>query len=430
MNYYILSMALTVWSFVHGNDPIVVTRAQAQSVGICIVYIDNNNAFLAAVTNVLATDLQASGQFTTIVKSEPQPPHYRTYITDLMKDGLYFCIMLSNTHKHKVEYRIYDTTTGELIPEGSGRYRAPKHHSSRESAHRIANKIWSVLTQQEGMFTSRIAYAKEAPYKNGITIQHICVADHDGHAERVIVNAPTISIIPRWGGTAQVPHLYYSEHTNTTVRLRGVTASGKRVIISRYDGTTMHCEQSPDKSAYAFCSSRGGRKCQIYYVCKGKMQMITANTGVNVCPVFNHDGTALYYCSDAATGNPQIVCYTLATKKEAPITISGYCVAPAYNAKRRLVAYAKMINGVMQLMVYDEKQKTHTQLTTGAGSHEDPTWSSCGNFIAYVHDHKGESRIVIRSYITGYERYITPRGVACSYPCWSPALEIDTLFIQ
>ena len=78
-----------------------------------------------------------------------------------------------------------------------------------------------------------------------------------------------------------------------------------------------------------------------------------------------------------------------------------------------------MIGGYLHIFIYNPATQQEQQLTYDSGNHEDPTWSPCGNFLAYAHETGVSSRIRVRCYATGHEQYSTPHGVNCSYPAWS-----------
>jgi Tol biopolymer transport system component len=193
----------------------------------------------------------------------------------------------------------------------------------------------------------------------------------------------------------------------------------RRKLITHYDGVSMHFTPNYDNSAHAFSSSRGNGNGQIYLVINKELEQCTSDDTMNTCPVFNHDGSLLYYCSDEKIGVPHIMSYHCVTKKSVPLPIIGYCVTPAYNNTRKLLAYSKMIDGIMQICVYNPITDQERQLTFDQGNHEDPTWSPCGHFLAYTHEQATMSRIRVHCYTTGYERYITPPDMRCDYPAWS-----------
>lgn len=141
--------------------------------------------------------------------------------------------------------------------------------------------------------------------------------------------------------------------------------------------------------------------------------------GNNISPSISANGKIIYFCSDFKTGRPQIYSYNLERKEFKRITGGGYCASPSYSNKRNALAYAKMINGAMQLFLYDIKTKLHMQLTSNYGNKEECSWSPCGNYLIFSVERSNTSRIAMLNLLTQKLSYLTPIVDRCSYPAWS-----------
>lgn len=395
-------------------ESMTVTHAATQKVGMRIAYL---GATAERIAHIVSSDMATSGHYAVQVQEYASVPRKKLEITDLAHSSILFLLILES-HGSMLSYRLYDTTTGLLMANASGKC-AVHHDQDRSCAHHIADKLWRELMGTPSIFSTKIAYTKEMPYKRGIAIKHICVSEYDGFHEETMVGLPTISIAPRWGGTEKNPLLFYSEFTKTNVQLMCVNAQKKRSSFFRYDGNSMYLNASPDGRKYAFSASRGDGRSHIYTLDSGELIQWTFGDVTDACPTFNHDGSKLYYCSDEKTGSPHIIECTFATQKYETLPIKGYCVTPAYNPKKNLLAYSKMVDGWMQLFTFNVVTQKEKQLTFDAGHHEDPSWSPNGDFITYTHQVGSSSRIRIYCYATGHEQYVTPKGVNCSYPAWS-----------
>ena len=73
----------------------------------------------------------------------------------------------------------------------------------------------------------------------------------------------------------------------------------------------------------------------------------------------------------------------------------------------------------MQLFLYDFSSKKEKQVTSDAGHKQECTWSACGNYLAYTVVEGKNQRIVSHSLLTGKNKFLTPEGKVCTYPCWS-----------
>jgi TolB protein len=296
---------------------------------------------------------------------------------------------------------------------------AMRGNIQRGWAYAVADSIYETLTNEPGFFQTKIAYAKEVPLKNGSHYKYIYIADYDGSHEELIVKTPTVNVSPRWNNDQNRPLLFYSENTNSNMRMMAADMHKKRIVASNFDGLNMLPAFSPDGTSVVFCATRGSKHCQLYHWSNKQLKTLTHNTGNNFAPVFSADGKTIYFSSDFEAGQPQIYSYALDTQQLTRITRDGYCVSPTYNAHRNQLAYAKMVHGVMQLWVYDFKKNIHMQLTYDKAQKEECTWSACGTYLLCPVEDSKSTRIALYNTITEEYRYLTSEKENCSYPAWS-----------
>ena len=80
-----------------------------------------------------------------------------------------------------------------------------------------------------------------------------------------------------------------------------------------------------------------------------------------------------------------------------------------------------MINGAMQVMIYDCATKTHTQLTKSGGNKHEVSWSPCGTQLLFVHEiPQKNSRLSSFNLLTNKSKYVTSANDQCSYSHWGP----------
>jgi TolB protein len=131
------------------------------------------------------------------------------------------------------------------------------------------------------------------------------------------------------------------------------------------------------------------------------------------------DSERLCFCSDFQTGSPQIYIGNIVTGHLQRITNGGYCTSPAYCAENNQIVYLKMVQGTMQIMLYDCATKTHTQLTHNSGNKHEVSWSPDGTFLLYSHEGpKNSCRLQVFNMLTKTTRYLTKADEYCCYPTW------------
>ena len=406
--------ALDVHASAHAKVPLII--------GLKGVY-DND---LKEVGRLIEKDLMFSGQFAITVQSFDHTLSKST-IKALFKNSYPIAVFLNytdDTHT-AIEWRVYDTMHAQMI---AGKKYTKRGTINTGWAHNIADTLWPILTGQLGFFSTKIAYCKAIPNNKGASMKHICIADYDGSHEQVLVNTPTVNIMPRWNKDTNKPLLFYSEYTNENVRMVMTDMQGKRHIAANHDGINMLASFSDDGKKVVHCASHDNGTCQLYYQDKDVLKRLaytdvktnkTLMDGNNISPCLSKDGAMIYFCSDFLTGHPQIYSYHLKEETLTPITSGGYCASPSYCARTNKLAYTKKIQGVMQLCAYDIANKKHVQLTHDTSNKDECSWSPCGNYLLVAMEQLGLNRIAMFNIPTHTFHYLTAACEQCDYPAWS-----------
>lgn len=394
-----------------------VTEDKKTKKNILMVLVGPIDPEFTSIVDLVKKDLEFSGTLSVVIRSLGMLSS-KADVTALAKEGYELAIFFNATHKaHEIEWRVYDTDQSLMI---RGSKYAYKGMVKRGWAHNIADIVWQVITGNQGFFSTKIAYCKEVPNSRKRKIKHVFIADYDGSNEELLVSNPTVNVAPRWNNDVSNPLIFYSEYTNSNVRLIAVNMEKKRKVASNLDGINMLASFSGDGKQVVYCASEGKGNCQLHYYEKGKLKKVTDNKGNNISPSFSQDGTKVFYCSDFQTGQPQIYCLDLETGSMSRLTSGGYCASPCYSSKRNAVVYAKLVKRTMQLFVYDVAKAEHEQITFDVGHKEECSWSPGGDFILFSYEHKGKSRIAMMNIHTKERTCVTSENTVCSYPAWSP----------
>jgi TolB protein len=425
-NFLILSLLINSALFAAFSEPLVkgeenqnsiqVTPKEHAKLKLLLVTVGEQKQELKNILSIVKKDLEFSGQFTVDIEPAEQIATKKE-VAGLFERGYSLALFFNVSSKNDgIEWRLYDTTQIVML---KGSKTQKRGLVLRGWAHNVSDAVWLALTGQEGFFSTKIAYCKQVSMKRKKKVTHVFAADYDGSNEELLVATPTVNVAPRWNRDGKTPLLFYSEYTNANVRLVSVNMQKKRKIASDYDGVNMLPAFSKDGKRVVYCASRGNGSCQLYCYDQGALKKLTNNQGNNVSPTFSDDGTKIFYCSDYQTGTPQIYCYDTDKNQQIRLTENGYCASPAFCGKQNRVAYSKIVNGIMQLYVYDVITKEHTQLTFDAGHKEEAAWSPCGNYLIFSVEQGAQSRIAMLNLITNDRHYITPSSAVCSYPAWS-----------
>jgi len=407
----ILLLFLSVFVPTHAKDNVLSVRAQQHAkmnLLVCIIGSETEENFEIAKT--LQKNLQWSGQFQVTTEYIPKMLSKKEIKERSKKYQL--GIFVSKNGSKFLDWRMYDLHITSML---KGKKYKKRGACVRGWAHNISDAIWPELTGHQGLFSTKIAYCRQVEKKGKRAIKHIYIADYDGSHEQPLVTTETVSVAPRWNTDTTQPLLFYSEYTTSNVCLMVSNMKKQHKVAANFDGITMIPSFSRDGKKVVFCASRGDGHCQLYAFEKGELKRLTHNYGNNISPSLTADGKRVYYCSDAQTGRPQIYCYDMALKKNARITNGGYCASPSYSQKHGKLAYTKIIQGASQLFIYDEKDQSHTQLTSDYTNKDECCWSPCGNYLLFSADHKGKSRVAMLNLLTNERRYLTSARMVSNY---------------
>ncbi|MFC1842352.1 hypothetical protein ACFLYU_01710 [Candidatus Dependentiae bacterium] len=422
-NYFFKTCFLTCVFLVSKNIVAVQVSVKAEKydkLKLKLVLVGRTNKKIEEIAQVIKRDLEFSGQFEVVVPQKQSCIAKKSDITRHFEPECRLGIFLTKLKRKTFGWRLYDLEYAQMV---KGEKYIKKGKDTNGWAHSIADAIWPNLTGEKGFFSTKIVYSKKIEREGQKAYKHIYIADYDGHHESLLVSTPTVNVAPRWNNDPKKPLVFYSEHTNKNVRLMVADMAGRRKMASNFDGLNILSAFSPDGKRFAYCASRGDGECQIYYY-DGELKKLT-HTGNNIAPTFADNGNTLYFCSDSQSKCPQIYKYDLSKRNDgryrpACISRGGFQVATVFSPAKNLLAYAKMVQGVMQIFVYDPALKVHAQVTFGQGNKEECSWSPCGNYMLFSVERNNKSRLAVKNLLTGSMRFITNAASSCYYPFWSP----------
>lgn len=242
---------------------------------------------LRKLVSVIRKDMSFSNQFAITVK-----PVEHVDMKALLAQGYGLALVLQETDDRHVAWQLYDVTRKKKVKEDTY---AKRGKLVRGWGHNMTDEIWPVLTGQEGLFSTKIAYCKEIKQSGKKRLRHIFIADYDGSHAQLLVETPTVNIAPRWNNDAHNPLLFYSEHTDKNVRMMVADMKKRKTVASDFDGINMLPSFSKDGTKVVYCASQGSGNCELFYYDKGAFKQITKNGGNNISPVFADDSNTIFF---------------------------------------------------------------------------------------------------------------------------------------
>lgn len=421
---------LLIFPFLHGDVPgspnlvgaMTIDATRVQAVDVLFVLIAPNDQ-LREIAALLKQDLEFTKQLSLKIIERPKPMS----ASELQKMAEQYTFVLFLTgngaaDSFNLEWRLYDTDQAMMI---DGKRSSYQQGTLQEWIDHVADQLWQALMGSAGFFSTKIAYCKQVEKKSGRCTK-ICTrnaADFKGVTERVLVDNSKIHIALRWNRDVQHPLLLYSECTPRNVRLCVVTAQGQRRTVCNFDGINMQASYAPDEKFVVVCLVRNGNSDLYKFHFdeqqhKGIYEQLNPGDGSYFDPWWA-DNNRIYFSSDVLHDHEPSIGYLDPDSKNVTwITTQGFCTTPVYCGKNKLLAYLKKIDGLMQIMLYDERTNKHTQLTKDNSSKSTCSWSGCGNYLVVaVEDEKGR-RIALCNAQSGHLYSLTGNDQICYHPAW------------
>ncbi|MDQ1238166.1 MAG: TolB protein [Thermodesulfobacteriota bacterium] len=284
-----------------------------------------------------------------------------------------------------LEARLYDVPLRRV--ELGKRFRG-KAQDHRRMIHRFGDLVMERLTNVLGCFSSRIAFAGEAPSRE------IYFMDFDGHNLTQATSNRTINLSPDWSPDGRSLLFTTYLHNKPDLWLWDIFARQGRPVSTK-PGLNASGRFSPNGQTLAASMSFQGIP-QIYELTiEGHIiKRLTSGRGNDISPTWSPDGSAIAFVSDQA-GSPQI--YVVAVNGGQPRRLtfqSNYNTDPDWSPRGDCIAFTARIDGRFQICTM-KLDGTDFRILTDTGSNQEPAWSPDGRMIAFSSNRKGQKLIYV-----------------------------------
>jgi TolB protein len=367
------------------------------------------DAPLATFNEVLWNDLKFAGIANLVSKSlypktrlaDPASLRVDEWANEPVKsDYVAFGSLLS---ANTAQGFLYDVKTQQQLLSAS------LSGDARSMAHQFADQIVKLLTGQDGIAQSKIAY---------INNREVFLVDYDGYGARQFTRDGSIALFPAFApdGNRLAYVSYRTGHPNVVIR----GADGLIIGATQFKGTTTSPTVAPD-GRIAFASSKDGGSMEIYVASSdgsGARQLTRTRNAVNISPRWNpKTGRELAFISDRG-GAPQIYLVDADGTNERPLlNLGGHMDSPAWSPDGRFIAFTwDGGGGGFNIYLADVASGQLLRLTR-EGRNENPTWSPDSRHIAFQSNRSGRWEIWAM-HIDGSEPRQLTRGGGRS-PSWA-----------
>lgn len=286
----------------------------------------------------------------------------------------------------------------------------------RRIGHALADRVYSKITGEPGVFSTRIAFVRKHE-----KVFSLVIVDADGKNAQVALEskAPITSVT--WSPEGKRLAYVSLEQRKPLVYVHHLE-SGQRQVVANPKGGSYAPAWSPDGRSLALVLTQDGTS-QIYTVnADGSMlQRLITSRSIDTEPKFSPDGRWIYFTSDRGS-SPQV--YRIASTGGEPERLTfdnTYNVSPQPSPDGKALVYLTRDGSGFRIGLLDLETKYRG--TVPNSEHADsPSVAPNSRYIIYSSD-AGGRRSLVKISIDGRNRSQlgTGEGEAIS-PAWSPSI--------
>lgn len=314
-------------------------------------------------------------------------------------------------NKLRVRWRLYDTNRQQQVARG---LLERVKNEWRPLGHEIANAVVHTLTGEDGIFLTKIVYAREVG-----KAKELFLADYDGANEKQLTFTNSINISPFFAPDKD--EVYFTSYMNGDPQLFKVNTDNLQIVqVAKFSGIIAAPAVSPDGNKIACVLSKDGNS-EIYVLdLTGRIiKRLTRHSAIDTAPTWSPDGRMIAFSSDR-TGSPQVYLMDSDGLNVRRLTFQGsYNDSPVWSSRAdRITFVSRTKYGRFDLASIDTSGYDY-RILTEVGQNENPHFSPDGKHMIFSSTRLG-LREVFTMDITGRNQRRLTRTGNCSNPNWGP----------
>ncbi|SFB90059.1 TolB protein [Marinospirillum celere] len=427
--HLLLLILLLVSLQAHANLTIRITQGSDQATPIAVVPFawQGSGALPEDVGRILADNLERTGLFAPVPRenlvSLPSRGSEVIYRDWRLLNANYLVIgsIQEQDGRLRIAYELFDVISQERI---LGETVTARPEQLRSRAHFISDRIYEKLTDQKGIFSTRLAYVTAEQLDGRAEYRYrLHISDADGQRSRTILTSREPILSPDWSPDGSKLAYVSFERGRPAIFIQEV-ATGERYQLTNFRGLNSSPAWSPDGTRLAMTLSRDGSpEIYIYHLEQRRLTRVTHHYAIDTEPSWSPDGKNLIFTS-SRSGGPQIYKVNLQSGQIKRVSFEGN-----YNARARyspdgsevFMIHRESGGGLFSVAALNMETGRLRTLTTSPLD-ESPSVAPNGSMVVYalMQDDQGILGVVSTD---GRIRYELPaeRGDVRE-PAWSPFL--------
>lgn len=360
-------------------DFTLVKQAPRSNVQVAIVPF----AGAPSISGIVSNDLTNLGQF-SLDSNLPEQPHSSAEVTlPVWQHQAVPYLVVGNTRSNRgdveINFEVINVSTGEIM-QGKQQVKTKNTTQAlRMAGHKVADRVYEILTGIKGDFSGKIAYVVESGTPKN-RISRLMVSDVDGYNPQVIqeVKGTIKALNPSANGRN---FTYMVQGTGYPVVYSADVMGGGVSNLTPYKANNLGAAIGPDGSSVLFSSDFETGTNQIYLSRGGsKPQRLTNDPVGAIFPSWSPDGNSFVFTSNRGGNNRgQIYRYTFGSGSLQALTGGGL------NSMGRISNDGKkmsLLSGTGQGAIMDLASRSVSGLNN-TGMSEAPSISPNGQHYIY-----------------------------------------------
>lgn len=373
-------LAISLLPQANAADVTIVKTAPRSNTQIAIVPF----AGAESISGIITNDLTNLGQF-SLDNNLPERPHSSAEVTlPVWQHSAVPYLVVGNTRSNRgdveINFELIDVASGRVL-EGVQRVVTKNNPQAlRMAGHKVADRIYELLTGIKGDFSGKIAYVVEAGQGKNRT-SRLVVSDVDGYDPKVIYEVKgTIKAL-----TPSADNRHFTFMSQQTVGYPVVFSAdvngGGATNLTPFKANNLGAAISPDGSSVLFSSDFETGKSQIYLSRGGSAPQRLTNDPVGaIFPSWAPDGNSFVFTSNRGGNNRgQIYRYNFGSGSATALTGGGLNSMGRISNDGKKMSY---LAGTNQGMVMDLASRASTPINN-VGLSEAPSISPNGQHYIY-----------------------------------------------
>ena len=310
------------------------------------------------------------------------------------------------------DFYLFDVVKGDVIT--AKRYTG-KIEDKNEMVRKFASEILSVLTGDEGVFNTKIAFVLK---KGGGSDIH--TINFDGTNLARVTKHQAITLSPRWSPDGKYISFTSYKDGKPDLYITAINAA-TAIKMANFEGINLAGSWSWNgKRLLVTLSKDGSENIYMMDIEKRNFKRLTNSYAIDISPAWSPDNQKIAFVSNRS-GSPQIYIMDTDGSNIRRLTYEGnYNTSPSWSPKGNRIAYEGMMNGRFQIFSIDEDGRNIVKHTFDNTDHETPSWSPDGRYLAFSSRGNGKSRICVINANGSNLRILYENINGCMSTSWSP----------